>query len=56
MSSASVLRLPTAPSSPYRVNNWKIDDLKNELRNRSLAIGGKKEDLLRRLERADDLK
>jgi len=43
-------------NSPYRIANLKVEELKQELRNRNLSVAGKKEDLLRRLERYDQLR
>lgn len=39
-----------AKSSPYRMGNWTVTMLKDELRNRQLPITGKKAELIDRLE------
>jgi hypothetical protein len=37
-------------SSPYRMGNWTVTMLKDELRSRQLPISGKKAELIDRLE------
>lgn len=39
-----------AQASPYRVGNWTVTMLKDELRVRQLPTSGKKADLIDRLE------
>lgn len=41
------------PPSPYRVGNWTVTKLKEELKQRSLSSTGRKLDLIERLEEAD---
>ena len=45
--------MPETPSSPYRVGNWTVTKLKNELKDRNLSPMGKKVELIARLERHD---
>lgn len=42
------------PASPYRVGNWTITQLKEELKQRNLSPAGKKQDLIERLERYEE--
>lgn len=42
---------PAAASSPYRLGNWTITQLKEELKQRNLSPAGKKQELIERLER-----
>ena len=41
------------PTSPYRVGNWTVTRLKEELKQRNLNLVGRKIDLIERLEQAD---
>lgn len=41
----------TTSASPYRLGNWTITQLKEELKQRNLSPAGKKQELIERLER-----
>ncbi len=45
------METPPPPSSPYRVGNWTITQLKEELKQRNLSPAGRKQELIERLER-----
>lgn len=48
------METPPPPSSPYRVGNWTITQLKEELKQRNLSPAGRKQELIERLERFED--
>jgi hypothetical protein len=45
------METPPPPGTPYRVGNWTVTQLKEELKNRNLSPAGKKLELIERLER-----
>lgn len=44
-------KTPPPAASPYRVGNWTITQLKEELKQRNLSPAGRKQELIDRLER-----